>query len=352
MEIIVQIFSDQNFIGAILSTIVFLFLGFFFRRKNIIGEKGKEVINALVMKIAIPCMAFAAFMSDFDPNELSTHGLLLLLSLLLYVIFILFGNLVFIKSDNSKRPVYAILAAVGQLTFFSIPILKAIYSGEHLSSVLIPSSLMTLSFRIVVYIYCFITISGTKLTKENAKSTLKSIFVNPIMISMGLGVLIWLIQNVIWQVDVNGTSYGFLRIDKTCPALFKIISMGDSLATPLCMLLIGVTLGESNIASALKNKTSWLIASLKMFAIPAITFGICILIQLTGLIRFNEYSLAAIVIGMDAPTSAVVIAFCNDYDRETYVASDSVFLSTLLSIISIPIFFILIKFAITWPLFA
>ena len=160
MEIIVQIFSDQNFIGAILSTIVFLFLGFFFRRKNIIGEKGKEVINALVMKIAIPCMAFAAFMSDFDPNELSTHGLLLLLSLLLYVIFILFGNLIFIKSDNSKRPVYAILAAVGQLTFFSIPILKAVYSGEHLSSVLIPSSLMTLSFRVVVYIYCFITISG------------------------------------------------------------------------------------------------------------------------------------------------------------------------------------------------
>lgn len=105
MEIIVQIFSDQNFIGAILSTIVFLFLGFFFRRKNIIGEKGKEVINVLVMKIAIPCMAFAAFMSDFNPNELSTHGLLLLLSLLLYVIFILLGNLVFIKSDNSKDSV-------------------------------------------------------------------------------------------------------------------------------------------------------------------------------------------------------------------------------------------------------
>ena len=89
-----------------------------------------------------------------------------------------------------------------------------------------------------------------------------------------------------------------------------------------------------------------------MFALPLLTFGICCAIQAFGWIHFNEYSLAAIVIGMDAPTSAVVVAYCNDYNREAYVASDSILLSTLLSVLSIPLFFVLIKFAVTWPLFA
>ena len=118
------------------------------------------------------------------------------------------------------------------------------------------------------------------------------------------------------------------------------------------MILIGVSLGDADFLSALKNKTSWLIALLRMFALPLLTFGICCAIQAFGWIHFNEYSLAAIVIGMDAPTSAVVVAYCNDYDREAYVASDSILLSTLLSVLSIPLFFVLIKFAVTWPLFA
>lgn len=352
MGIIADIFTDQNFIGAILASIAFLLIGFIFRRIGLFKDGAKEVLNVLVMKVAIPCMAFCAFMSDFNPESLASNALLLVLSLILYILFIVFSLLFFLKKDADKRVIYAILSSVGQLTFFAIPVLKAVYAGEHLGEVMIPASLMTLSFRLVVYIFCFLCISGTKLQKGNVGRVLKSIFVNPIMIAMGAGLLVWLLQNVVWQVDVGGVSYGFLRIDKTLPALYHVFAFGDALATPLCMILIGVSLGDADFLSALKNKTSWLIALLRMFALPLLTFGICCAIQAFGWIHFNEYSLAAIVIGMDAPTSAVVVAYCNDYNREAYVASDSILLSTLLSVLSIPLFFVLIKFAVTWPLFA
>ena len=351
MDLIVEILTDQQFLGAILASIAFLVLGFVLRRKNLIGDGGKNVINTLVMKAAIPCMAFCAFMSDFDVSSLASNALILVLTLVLYAVFLVLGNLFFWKKGKGKRSVYGMLFAVGQLTFFSIPVLKAVYAGEHLADVLIPSSLMTLAFRLVLYIYCFLSLSSTKLSKDNVLPTLKSIFVNPIMIFMGLGLLCWLIQNVVWQVPVGELSYGFVRIDKTCPALYRIFLFGDQMATPLCMLLIGVTLGEADFLTAVKNKIGWLIAALRMFLAPLICFGICCALQALGWMSFDEYSLAAMVIGMGAPTSAVLVAYCVQYQKEAYLASDSILLSTLLSIVSLPLFFVLVKVAASWPLF-
>ena len=57
------------------------------------------------------------------------------------------------------------------------------------------------------------------------------------------------------------------------------------------------------------------------------------------------------VIGMGAPTSAVLVAYCVQYQKEAYLASDSILLSTLLSIVSLPLFFVLVKVAASWPLF-
>ena len=350
MKIIEQTLTDQHFLGAMLATIVFILIGYLFRRFNIIGKEGKSAISAIVMKIAIPCMAFCAFMADFDSATFGTNILIFALDLAFYAILLLLGNLIFVKCGKEKRTIYAIIMAVGQLTFFSIPLLKAIYQTNQ-SEVLIPASMMTLAFRIVLYFYSFITISGTKLSKETIVPTLKKIFLNPIMIMMLLGLLIWVSQNLTWQIDVDGTNYGFLRIDKTLPALYKVFELGDALSTPLCMILIGLTLGEAKFSEAVKNKRAWVIAIFHSFLVPLTVFGLTCLIEALGWMHFTEYQLAALVIGMTAPVSAVLVVFTVENDRESYIASDTLFLSTCLCLFAIPLMFALVKIAATWPLF-
>lgn len=350
MDIIAQIFTDQNFLGAILASIVFIFIGFLLRRTNIINEHGKKVINSVIMWVAIPCMAFCAFMSDFREEEFVSNILILVFDFVFYLIAILLSYLIFCRVDKSKRKIIAIFVSIGQLTFVSTPILKAIYSN-NVSDVLIPASLMTIAFRFMTYIYAYITISEVKMTKETVGKTLKSIFLTPIMICMFTGLLIWLIQNHIWQVEVNGVSYGFLRIDKTCPALYKIFQFGDSMATPTCMLMIGVTLGESDFLCAIKNKLAWLIAFLRTILVPLVILALCLVLQATHLFSFNEYQLAALVIGNGAPVGAVVAAYCVNFKKEAYLASDSIFLSTIFCVISIPLCFVLIKLSMTLPIF-
>lgn len=349
MDIIISVLTNQSFLGAIIASIAFIFIGFLLRRINLIKEGGRKVLNTIVMNVAIPCMAFCAFMNDFDIDKLSSNLIIFAIDIVFYILFLAIGRLIFIKFGKEKGRIYAILISIGQLTFFSMPLLAATYGSE--SGILITTSLMSIAFRLFTYLYSYVIITGEKITKDNVGKTLRKVFVNPIMICMLLGLLIWLIQNVIWQVEIDGICYGFLRIDKTLPALYKIFQFGNNMATPLCMLTIGLTLGESNILEAIKNGLAWVIATIRVLIIPLVILGICILIQLTGLIHFNEIQLAAMVIGNAAPVGAIVAVYCVDSNKEAYIASDSIMLSTVLSFISIPILFILVKLTLTLPIF-
>jgi malate permease and related proteins len=354
MDIVIEVLSDQNFLGAILSSVAFILLGYFLRYFKILNEHGKSVLNVLVMKVAIPCMAFCAFMSDFSSEDFVNNLLVFAFDIGFYVVAILLGNLFFFRKDKDKRKIYAILMAVGQLTLFSMPILQAVYGID--SGVLIPASMMSIAFRLVVYIYGYIVITGEKMTKDNVGKTLKRIFLNPVMILMFLGLVIWLTQNYVFQVDVTVdgeiVKYGFTRIDKTLPALYKIFQLGNNLATPLAMLLMGVTLGEANFLSALKNRLAWLIAVMKSLVLPLMILGVLILLGLCGASKFSELQMACLVIGNAAPTSAVLVVFCVNSDKEAYLGSDAVMLSTILSLISMPVLFVLLKLALTLPFFA
>lgn len=103
--------------------------------------------------------------------------------------------------------------AVGQLTFFSIPVLKTIYSDSY-SKIMIPANMMTLSFRLILYIYCYFAISKLKFNKEKIKFTLKSIFLNPIMISMAIGLFIWVTQEIMPKLILMMNIFLFLEIVK------------------------------------------------------------------------------------------------------------------------------------------
>ncbi len=350
MDIVLSVISDQNFLGAIIASIVFIIIGFILRRLEFIGKHGRGILNTVVMKVAIPCMAFCAFMSDFNQEDFVANLLIFVFDMVFYVIFLLIGNLIFIRQRKEKRKIYAILMAIGQLTFFSMPILAATYGTD--SGILIPTSLMSIAFRIFTYLYSYVTITGEKITKENFGGTMRKIFVNPIMICMFVGLIIWATQNYMWQVTVGDASYGFLRIDKTVPALYKIFQFGNNMATPLCMLTIGVTLGEAKFLDTIKNGLAWFISALRAIIVPLCILGLCILIQLTGWMHFSELQLAALVIGNAAPVGAVVGVYCVNANKEAYVASDSIFLSTILSLVGIPLLFVLIKLTMTLPLFA
>lgn len=335
LKIFFQIFTDVQFLGAFIQTVILILLGFILRRKGIFAEGAKSVLTALVWKITVPCFAFNAFMQDFNAQNLKSGITILILSTIIYTLLIILGKISFFKLGKDKSLLGGLFLAIGQTTLFSMPILNSVYEGRPgQGEVMLNISCMSIVFRVFVYIVGFILISGQNISLKTLGPSLKKIFFTPVMIGMLAGIICFLIQN----------KAPFVRIDKTLPPLYVTVRSLARMLNPCAMLLIGITLGESDFKSAFNDPVAWLFAFLRNFIAPVLVLGICILLQISGVIQFTEYILVALVIGFSAPISVTLSVMCVQYKREDLFASKAVLLSTLMTIVSMPLMFVLVYY--------
>ncbi len=340
MDVVKNIITNVNFIGTIISVLFFLLLGFFLKRKNIITDENQKIISFLALDIAVPAMAFNAFMCDFNKDEFLSNLWVIVIGTLLYVIFLVSCKLIYHKKGKEDSKIFAIIASIGQVTLFSMPIIEEVYDEKE---AVLPINLLSIVFRLFLYIYAYCTFSGFKITKDNVRESLKKVFISPVMIATFLGLFIWITQGFMFKVTISDQAYSILRVDKTLPYFYKIVTYGSHLVTPLCMILIGSSLGNQEIKGVFKNKEAWGISILRTVVIPLICIVIVFLLNLLPFINLDKFQFAALIIGFAAPVSAVVNTYAIKYNREAYTASSTCFLTTFMCVITYPILFIIVE---------
>lgn len=336
-EIFNLVFTDPNFLSAFSQTIIIIALGFLFMRKGIVDISAKKTLTALIWKLAVPCFAFNAFMQDFEWNSFKASLTEFLLAVIFYIVLIIIGKLIFLKKGKDFSTVSGFMIAIGQTTLFSMPILQSVYENKA-QEVMLYISTISIVFRIFVYIVATTVISGEKITLKKLGPQLKKVFITPVMIGMFLGILVFVSQNKV----------PFLRIDKSLPILYVTVKALARMVGPLCMLLIGMSIGEAKITECLKDGFAWLLAVLRNLIAPVIILCICFLMHKTGIYHFNEYSLMAIVVGFSAPISVTLSIACMQYGKEEFLASRACVISTLLTLLTFPLSFVMVHLALQW----
>ncbi len=340
IQIFLKVFTDSHFTGAFLQTVIILSSGYFFTRYNIIAHEGKAAITAIVWKLAVPCLAFNAFMQDFDLNSFKLCIVEFFVAAFLYALLYWVGKVTFLGKGSDLAVVAALFFAVGQTTLFSMPVLLHVYDG-HSDEVQLYISIISIVFRIMVYMVGFYVISGQKLKLNHLGASLKTIFVTPIMIGMFSGMIIYLVQNVTPKLCTADGLYSFLRIDKTLPSVYQTVITFTRLVNPLAMFLIGMTIGEGNVKQVFASKLVWLIALMRNVLAP---FVVCVtgaVLHTAGIVHFNEYSFVTLVIAFSAPVSVSLCVYCVQYHKKEQLASQVCMLSTVLSIVTMPLCFVM-----------
>lgn len=346
-NIFLIVFTNPHFLSAFFETVIIIFLGFVFMRSGIVDSAGKKTITALIWKLTVPCFAFNAFMQDFEWASFKASLVEFFLAFIFYIVLILIGKLIFIKKGRDVSTISGLFMAIGQTTLFSMPILQSVYGGKA-DEVLLYISTISIVFRIFVYIIGYSIISGEKITRENFGSSFKKVFLNPVMIGMFAGIFVFLVQNVTPQVLVGDRTYSFLRIDKTLPVMYVTVKSLASMISPLCMFMIGMSIAEAELSECIKDRFAWLIALLRNIAGPIVVTLLCFIIHKTGLFTFNEYSMISIVVGFSAPISVTLSIMCVQAHREEQLASRACLISTLLTLVTFPMSFVLCHLFLTW----
>lgn len=347
----IEVLTDQNLLSAVFSTVVVVLISFYLRRKNILKEESKKVISKIILTLALPSLAFDAFMSDFNSKEASSAYQVLGLGICFYLFLIIIISLIFkycFKNiSNEKKDVYKIVIIFGNVTFFTFPIISDIYGH----SIEIPSQMMILAFRLFLYSYAFFVLADIKIDYHNVKKSLKKIILNPIVIATVLGMLIWSLQGSLPQVNVNGVNYCVFRFDKSIPFLYAPVAYLSKMCTPLSWILIGVTIGESSFRSAFTNKTAWVLSVCRGLLVPLIMLAIVILLQILGVTHLTKYGFMSAVLMMASPLSIVVNTYSVSFKREEYLVSDCAFLSTIMGIITVPLMIVFVDLLSDMSLF-
>ena len=337
LEIIKSTLSDNAILGAIFSSVSIILLGFYLRKRNMINSTASKMLTKVVLTVSLPALAFTSFMKDINGEQLKQGMSMLVWGFAIYLILIPLTKIMFAKVKGDKQDVYRVLTIFGSTTFFGTPIVTAVYGAVGTMY----SNIFNIAYRVFLYSYAFIKMSGTKMDKENFKKNMKEIFLNPIILATFFGLFIWLCQDMLPQVNVtvNGEvkQYAFLRLDQTLPWFYKALDYLKALASPLAWISIGATLAEVPFKDAISQKDAWGYSFIKVLFIPVINLVLLVLVNQFGILPVSFEGMATTVIMMAAPTATVAAAYAINYDREALFTSNCSLLSTVVAVIAMPI---------------
>lgn len=379
-QVLINTLSNVGLWSAICSTIIIIFLGFLLFKFNIFKKEWKNALNTIVLKVALPALAFTGFMKPISIEELKSNGIILglsfgfygLLSLIAYIWVKYFDffvpkkfksnklqtnvidnsgvitNIVKddmkvqnVTEDVSRRSlVMWMMLIFGSITSFGLPVIKQMYEAE---GGVIAANIWTIPFRIFLYSYCLMLMSNVRFSKETMKNSIKTIFLNPVVILTFLGLILWLTQLIpgassFGQNFKHGT-HGWFELKDTMPYIYQPINMLASIMSPLIWFSIGITLAESDIKSAVKDKWVWIFSFQKLFLIPLLIFAL--MVPFVSNESISKGVAISMVIFAAVPPATVVNAFSMQFKICEKFASECAALTTLLAILAIPLWIVI-----------
>jgi len=127
-----------------------------------------------------------------------------------------------------------------------------------------------------------------------------------------------------------GLIFFLASISLPLPAASAVTYLAN-LTAPLSLLLIGVLLSQANWKEFLGKKRLYFTCVLKLLLVPIITYVLLYVLGAPLLIR------QVFVLIQALPTATALVLFAEKYNNDSIEGSELVFMSTVLSVVTIPI---------------
>ncbi len=299
---------------------VLIFVGFALFKAKFINQDGmKQLINILFYAVT-PCVVINAFQSvQFSVQSALELGIAVVFTAASIGIGYIFCLIFFRKAEGHRRSVLWYATIYSNCAFFSIPLTQAVL-GEK--------GVFLVSIYVAIFMV-FIWTAGLKLFTSEQKVSLKKAVINPGTVGIAIGLPLFLLS----------AKFPGLQLPEI---LSTPIEMLSNLNTPLAMIVTGGYLASSSLKPKRGDSQMWLSILLRMLVIPAVSFVLFFAVfKLTGLSETGKDALVALMIPAAAPAAANTIMFAGKYDSDTDLATRSVLMGTLVSVITMPLILVL-----------
>ena len=292
---------------TMLKLFLLLILGFVLFKCHIFDEYTNKKISALIVNVASPMLIISSIAGVEGSNK-SIVFLMIGAGILMYIGFIILGKIInrifpFPKKD---WPVYECMVVFANTGNMGYPVLLDVFGQEAVFY----ASLIHMAFNFFVYTYAIMCL--TKGDDSEFKLNFKQLL-TPGIILIFVGIFIYLF-------DIQLPS-----------VLMDTINSVGSLTAPLSMMMIGSSLAVYPIKDSFTDWRSYVFAFVRLMIVPFVTMIMC------RLLHIDAYYANITIITNAMPVGSMVLMLATQYNANVKIVTRNIVVSTLLSVITIPI---------------
>ncbi|MDD4252276.1 MAG: AEC family transporter [Methanoculleus horonobensis] len=295
------IVADQIFILVLL-----IAAGYVAVATKIVDPRATRGLSGLLVNITIPALIVASMQVPFTPERLIGAETLILATGALYVFSFALAWVVSkaMRVPAAEEGVLQFAIVFGNVGFMGFPVALTLFGEESLFYV----AIFNLIFNVLVF-----SVGIAMLTEGRGKGFDPKLLLNPGIAASVVGLALFL---------------GSVEIPS--PFIDSIELLGG-VTTPLAMIIVGAMLATFPAREMVGNWRIWAASAILLLAVPA---AYCYLLAPV----FPDPYINGIMITMAAmPAAANTVIFAEQYGADSRLASQIVFVSTIGSLVTIPL---------------
>ncbi|MBO5106314.1 MAG: AEC family transporter [Clostridia bacterium] len=314
---------------SVLTLFCYMIPGFILRKSKLADNGFAKALSIFTLYVAQVCMIIHGFIVEFDFNVLKGIGFVFIYGLIAHIIFYVIAKALFKKAPERIRKVLRFGVIFSNAGYMGIPIISDVFGSEYV----IYATIYIVWFNVFAY-----SLGRLIYTDDKKFISVKKIFINPAVIPITIGLIIFLTGGGTW---IKQTLEGSGIISEGVNLIYNIITVFKNMVAPASMMVIGAKLADINFKGIFKDKYLYPFIALRLLISPAIIWAIMRVCLVFGLI--DQTTMSIVLILCSTPAAALTTMFAELYDCDSVYAGKLVSVTTLLSVASMPLIALLLQ---------
>lgn len=295
---------------VVMLTLFFLVvLGYVLGRLGYLGSDFDRQLSRLVINVTCPALILSSSMTGELPDRRFILPLLLV-SIVTYAVLTGVAWVLprFLTRRREDEGIVGFALMFGNVGFMGYPVVASIFGHEAVFYAAVLNVVNTFA----VFTVGTVLITGRSEVSE--KRFQKKVLYSTPMLAAYLTMLIVA-----------------LRIDNIPEFVCQPLTMVGNITVPAALLIVGSSMSQLSLRTMLGSTTVYLTSLFRLLLLPLGIYG------LTRLLGFADFivSINTVVVAMPVATYGTIL--CLKYGRDTTVMTEVTFITTLLSMLTIPL---------------
>lgn len=296
--------ENSQLFNQVVVLFIIMAVGFYAKKRKFLNGVVDKGLSDLLLNITLPFMIVSSFNIEYEAVMISNAKKILVYSFFIHIGLIFISKIFYFKLPKNKEQVFRFITIFSNVGFMGYPVLESIYGEVGVFY----AAIFNIAFNLLVW-----TVGVILYTGEKDFKSMKKAIGNPALIAVIIGIILFVFS---------------IKLPLAIATSLKLVG---STTTPISMIIIGSMLAEMQFKHIFSDLSIYYASLVRLIIVPLIIYIILKLLKVDEMLL----NICVILQAMPAAVSAAIIA--EKYGGDAVLASQCVFITTIISGITIPI---------------